>query len=100
MFDVSRLYSRLECHGYIPIPEKTEHPHIFATVVSSVTKFSLLGIRTGAHLVFDLAAPFEEGQPSCFVDLTDENSPKLQMSTTAIGGTEYVGRLLYCINHY
>lgn len=100
MFDVSRLYSRLECHGYIPLPKGDAYPHIFATVVSSVTKFAHLGIQTGAHLVFNLDAPFEEGHPSCFVDLTDENSPKLQMSTTAVDGAEYVGRLLYCVNHY
>ena len=100
MFDVSRLNSKLEHHGYIQHPCGEEYPHIFATVVSSVTKFAHLGIQTGAHLVFNLDAPFEEGHPSCFVDLTDENSPKLQMSTTAVDGAEYVGRLLYCVNHY
>jgi len=103
MFDLSRITPHLPEHGHIyyqDISQGKTPANIFCTVADSVTKFRYLGIRKGSRLIFDLDAPFEEGKPSCFVDLSDESSPKLQMGKSAIKGCEYVGRLLYCINHY
>ena len=103
MFDLSRIIPHLDHHGSIPRPitiRGEEYPHVFATVASSVTKFAHLGIRQGAHLVFNLDAPYEEGHPACFVNLTDKRNPQLLMSTTAEDGFEYIGRLLYCVNNY
>lgn len=100
MFDLSRIMPYLPFHGCVSVPGCHEPGTLLSTTVSSVTRFAYLGIKTGAHLVFDLAVPFEEGQPSCFVDMTEPEEPQLRMDTTLPEGCEYVGRLIQCINHY
>ena len=103
MFDLSRIQPYMDNHGYITNPsthEEVEIKNLFATVVSSVERFQHLGIRKGARLIFNVAAPFEDGKLSCFADLSIPKKPKLQLSTSAVDGCEYVGQLLCYINRY